>query len=172
MSTEADKTNTAVIATMLALGAAAMLGGSAALVALARGEVQEYSEASDGFADLETVAMLEAEHRRHLAEAKLPLSKAQAMVLADIQKDPSAASPAVAPAEPIEGDAGAGDAGAPEPSGEAVDEGAAHEETPVGTPRPTAAPDSNAPPKGPGTAPKQPAPVAPGATQGTPHQHH
>lgn len=151
MSTEADKTNTAVIATMLALGAAAMLGGSAALVALARGEVQEYSENAAGFADLQSVAKLEAEHRQRLTGAKLPLAKAQAMVLAQIQRDPSSASPAVAAKAPEEGDAGAaGDAGAPQPAegqptGESAEGAAGSEEAASEPARPDSPPNPTAP---------------------------
>lgn len=94
MGTEQDKTNSAVIATMLALGAAAMIGGSAALVALARGEIRDFSQESQGFANLTAVHDLNAEQHKRLDSAKLPISKAKTDVVAMLQRDPSSASPA------------------------------------------------------------------------------
>jgi hypothetical protein len=93
MAIEQDKTNSAVVATMLAIGAAAMIGGSAAIVALARGEIQEYSEESQGFANLSSVKDLKAEQRGRLASAKVPLTAAKSQVLAELKRDPSSASP-------------------------------------------------------------------------------
>ena len=109
MSTEADKTNTAVIGTMLAIGAAAMIGGSAALVALARGEVQERGERTETFANLGSVGELKSTQRKRLTESKLPIDKAESQVLAEIRSDPTAASPkgaGLVPAASASADAG------------------------------------------------------------------
>ena len=86
MATEADKTNTAVIATMFTIGTAAMIGGSAALVGLAKGEIHEQSEASSGYADLDSVSELKAQQRERLASAKIPISRAESMVLAELNE--------------------------------------------------------------------------------------
>jgi hypothetical protein len=95
MGTEQDKTNAAVVGTMLAIGAAAMIGGTAALVALARGEIHSYSEdqQGQGFTNLAGVSALKATQRQRLDAAKLPIDKAKAQVVADLQRNPNLASP-------------------------------------------------------------------------------
>lgn len=125
MSTEADNTNSAVIATMLAIGAAAMVGGSAAIVALARSEMKDNATEVQGFADLNSVRELKTEQRAKLESAKLPIAKAKTMLLADLARDPASASPPPP---------------APPPS-EPAPEATADPETPPGTPEPTTAPE-------------------------------
>ncbi|HEX2734675.1 MAG TPA: hypothetical protein VHM70_23885 [Polyangiaceae bacterium] len=117
MGTEQDKTNAAVVATMLALGAAAMVGGSAALVALARGEIRDVSAESEGFANLESVHDLKAAQRARLSAGKLPIDKAKAMVVAQIKADPNSASPAPPPPPVEPAPSGSADGLTPAPSG-------------------------------------------------------
>jgi hypothetical protein len=95
MGTEQDKTNAAVVGTMLAIGAAAMIGGTAALVAMARGEIHSYSEEQQGqgFANLSSASAVKAAQRQRLDTAKLPIDKAKAQVVADLQRNPRLASP-------------------------------------------------------------------------------
>jgi hypothetical protein len=161
MGTEQDKTNVAVVATMLAIGAAAMVGGSAALVALARGEIRSHSEESQGFANLTTVHDLKASQHQRLDSAKLPITKAKAEVLATLARDPSAASPpAPQPTEPqpatTEGALGVAPDASGAPSGSAVPaDGAA--------PTEGATPDGVAPGAS-GTAAERPAASAQGSS--------
>lgn len=114
MATEADKTNTAVIVTMFAIGAAAMLGGSAAIVGMTRSEVQNFGEETEAFADLNAIREMRKEQNKLLTEAKVPISKAEAMVLKQIKQNPNAASPFTPPPKPK----AAGDAGAANPEAE------------------------------------------------------
>jgi hypothetical protein len=93
MATESDKTNNGVVLTAFLVGAAAMAGGSAGLVALAKGEIQSVSEEQSGYADLATVKQLKSQQRKALRGGKLPIDKAQATVLKAIQSNPRMASP-------------------------------------------------------------------------------
>jgi hypothetical protein len=93
MGTESDKPNTAVVATIFAMGTAAMIGGSAALVGLARGEIDERRVETEGFANLQAIRELETEQRGLLSSAKVTISEAEKLVLAEIRRDPNAASP-------------------------------------------------------------------------------
>lgn len=188
MGTEADKTNTAVIGTLFAIGAAAMIAGSAALVALARGEMEVANQELGGYADLRTVRDLKAKQRARLQQAKLPLAKAEGLVLKEIQANPSAASPATevdpesTPA--VEQDAGAGEAGntddAEQPddgekgstndqgSTESADEAAERQPAPKSNPgappkAPEPAPTVETPPKSGGSGAPAPQPKAPKA---------
>lgn len=138
MSTQADNTNSAVIATMLAIGTAAMLGGSAAIVALARSEMQSNATENQAYADLNTVRELKAQQRTKLDSAKLPIAKAEAALLADLARDPKLASPPAPPSE----------------AAPATTEGAAPEAT--GAEGEAVANDSEASPDAP--APKEPTP--------------
>lgn len=133
MSTEADNTNSAVIATMLAIGTAAMLGGSAAIVALARSEMQDNATENQAYADLNTVRELKTQQRARLDSAKLPIAKAEAALLADLARDPKLASPPAPPSEPAPT---AAEGAAPE-AAPAEGEGAAND--------PEASPDAPAP---------------------------
>lgn len=162
MAIEQDKTNTAVVATMLAIGAAAMVGGSAALVALARGEIRDYSQESEGYADISSVTALKAEQRQRLSSAKLPIDQARAQVLSDLKRDPSTASPppAVSAAEPaVSGTVDpAGSATAPGSSAPQGAESGAAGTAPAGS-APTT-PSTGAP----GVSPEAPKPQTPPAT--------
>ena len=93
MATEEDRTETGVAGTAIAIGVAAMIAGSAALVGMARTEVQQYKEASGGFADLESVNKLRTEQLQQLTNAKLSIEKAKASTLEAITRDPAQASP-------------------------------------------------------------------------------
>lgn len=128
MATEQDKTNTAVIATLLAMGAAAMLGGSAAIVGLARSETNDFSEKAQAYADLDAVGELKRRQREQLASGKLPISRAKTLVLAEVSRNPLKASPLTKPPTPAPSatsEAGAAASsgaalGAPPPMGSAV----------------------------------------------------
>lgn len=123
MAIQADKTNTAVIATMFAVGAAAMLGGSAAIVALARGEVRAAKEQNSGYADLSRIQELREQQAEQLSGAKLPIDKARSLVLQQIQHDSNAASPFTPP--PVEAAGGASEVAEAADSGSAGGDGAA-----------------------------------------------
>lgn len=100
MATEADKTHSGVIATTFAVGAAVMVAGTAAIVALARTEMDNFGRDNHVYADLETVARLKQEQEQQLRTAKIPIDQAKRDVLAAIKQDPRAASPAAPAAEP------------------------------------------------------------------------
>ena len=131
MATEADKTHTGVIATAFAIGTAAMIGGSAAIVALARTELDDVGRNNQVYADLETVGNLKAAQRQQLQTAKVPIEQAKRDILAAVKQDPRAASPAGATAAVApEGEAG-GAGPADEEAGEAGEQpaGAQEEQT-------------------------------------------
>lgn len=93
MATEDDKTNTGIAGTAIAVGVAAMIAGSTAIVGMARTEIDEWSTGSSAYADLSSVKALESEQATQLASAKLPIDKARQLVLADIKRDADQASP-------------------------------------------------------------------------------
>jgi hypothetical protein len=111
MGTEADKTNTAVIATMFLVGAALMAGGSLAIVAMTRSEVKKFSAETGVYADLSSIQILRDEQRRELAHGKLPIQKAEDLVLSQLKSNPFAASPFTPPPDPNAGGGGAGGVG-------------------------------------------------------------
>jgi hypothetical protein len=92
MGTEEDKPNNAVLITIFVLGAAAMLGGSAAIVGMTRTEMDAQSQELSGYADLDSVRDLRATQNKQLREATLPIDKARETMLADIQRSPRNAS--------------------------------------------------------------------------------
>jgi hypothetical protein len=92
MGTEEDKPNNGVLLTIFAIGGAAMLGGSAAIVAMTRTEMETQSFEMSGYADLDSVKDLRDAQRKVLREAKLPIDKARDELLGDIQRNPRNAS--------------------------------------------------------------------------------
>lgn len=172
MGTEEDRTNNGVVITLFVVGSAAMLGGSAAIVGMTRTEMEQQSEHYSAFADLESVRELKEQQRRLLREAQLPIDKAGAQLLADIQRDPYQASWATpsgaatmasggASGEAVEAAAGAGGASAAGGSG-AQEAGDAAAEGGEGN-KPQAPPDVSATAQAPteSSAPQAPPGLAP-----------
>src|SRR6187549_2490951 len=93
MATEDDKTNTGIAGTAIAVGVAAMIAGSTAIVGMARTEIDEWSTGSSAYADLNSVKTLKGEQASQLASAKLSIDKARQMTLTDIKRDSDKASP-------------------------------------------------------------------------------
>jgi len=164
--TEADKINTGALGTLVAVGLFAMLSITAAVTALVRHDVEEEEALKDVDANHEVVGLKKAQHATLDAPASyldkgkgtvaLPIDLAQSLVVKDLERDPSSATPpARTTATATATDAGvapAADGGkveekkAPEsPAGKAPETGrevkAPHGEqkTPVPTPTPTAA---------------------------------
>jgi hypothetical protein len=129
MATEADKVNTGALATIVAVGALAMIGIATAVTALVRYEQDAVETNKGGRANLRIIQDLRSEqHQKLIAgptwvdrEARtvsLPIDRAKQVVVAEIAKDPNAATPpeprdAGAKQVPAETDAGtsAADAG-------------------------------------------------------------
>jgi len=177
MVTQSDKTNTAVVATIVVVGAFAMISISALLTAMVRSAEADVDAVRPMHADLDTIAGLDqqqiaalhaAPHWVDKATGKvgIPIEQAMKLVLADVRKDPGAASPPIPPglvlppAPPPEGAPGAvavpgaaPAAGAPGTAAPGTAPGA-----PVpGAPVPGAGP---APGAAPGSVPSAPAPGA------------
>jgi hypothetical protein len=93
MATEDDKTNTGVAGTAIAVGVAAMIAGSTALVGMARTEIEAVSDQSQGYADLNSVKDMKSEQGGRLTNAKLSIDKARQLTLSKLKSDPDQASP-------------------------------------------------------------------------------
>jgi hypothetical protein len=104
MATQADKTNTPVIATIVVVGALSMIAISAMLAALARSERTALDERQSLHADLETIAELRGTQTASLLSAPrwedkakgtvaIPIDRAMSLVLDEYRRDPRAASP-------------------------------------------------------------------------------
>lgn len=104
MATEADKTSNAVLATVVVVGALAMITVSALLAAVSRSAQRELDERRPVHADLSSVAKLKANQRQALVReagwasvekkrVHFPLPEAKRTVLAEYKRDPAAASP-------------------------------------------------------------------------------
>jgi hypothetical protein len=116
MATEADKTNTAIIGTVVLVGAFMMITISALLALIVRTSEREIDERAPTHADLETVRGVKRAQRAKLAaapgwadeqhlHANVPLDQAKALVLKEFRATPAAASP-VAPVAAGSGGAG------------------------------------------------------------------
>lgn len=92
MGTEEDKPNTGVLVTLFVIGAAAMLGGSAAIVGMTRTEMAAQSDQLSAYADLDSVRSLRDAQQKVLREAKLPIDRARDELLSEIQRNPRNAS--------------------------------------------------------------------------------
>jgi hypothetical protein len=126
MATENDKVNTGALATLVAVGTAAMIGVCLAVNALVRHEVGSVSAVrdevgSDAFRalkkdQLEKLAAPAAWSDRAKGTVSIPIERAMDLVLKDLKRNPWNATPAPPPdagaLAPAEADAGA----APEPS--------------------------------------------------------
>jgi hypothetical protein len=132
MVTQSDKTNTAVVATIVVVGAFAMISISALLTAMVRSATAEVDATRPTHADLETIAALDKQQLAALhapahwvdksaGKLAMPIERAMQLVVADFRKDPAAASPPIPPGlvlpptPPADGAAAAG--AAPETPG-------------------------------------------------------
>jgi hypothetical protein len=128
MSTEADKVNTGALATLVAVGTFAMIGIAAAVTALVRYDVDQAAEEKRKGSDnpVQELKSLQT-HKLHAAPAwidgkkgtvSLPIDRAMEVVVADLQRDPNAAT-----AVPPDKDAGV-DAAVEASTAETADGGA------------------------------------------------
>ena len=119
MATESDKTNIAVISTVVAVGAFAMISVSAAVTALTRAEVKKVAEERGSNADLNTVQGLKDSQRDALNAAPhwadkakglvaIPIDRAMSLLSQDLRRNPRLATP-YPPGKKDEADAGVGD---------------------------------------------------------------
>ena len=137
MATEADKVNTGALATILTVGALAMIGISTAVTALVRYELESESSVKGGGANLRTVEELDRNQRAELSKDatlsdpqrrryNIPIDRAMQVMLQDLQRDPNTAT-----APPLLPDAGAESADAAASAPEA-DAAALGDDTPSG----------------------------------------
>ena len=153
MSTQADKTSTGVIATIVVVGAFSMISISALLTALVRSEEREVESTRPTSADLVTVSELKRAQRQTLAappawkdkdkkRVTMPIDAAMKVVLAQYKSDPDSASPPVPPGLVMPGAAAAG--GAVPAAGAGPATGAVPAAS-AGPEEPAAAPEAAAP---------------------------
>ena len=171
MVTQADKTNTSVVATIVVVGAFAMISISALLTAMVRSEEADVDAVRPMHADLDTIAALDKQQNEGLHAAphwsdkearrvSIPIESAIKLVLSELKKDPNLASPPVPPGvvlppppPPVAGDPAGAAPGAP---------GAAGVAAPGATlSAPPAAPAVPAPPVGAAPAPPHGSNAAP-----------
>jgi hypothetical protein len=104
MATEADSTNTGVVATIVIVGSFALIAISAMLTAMARTEKIELEKSRPTHADLQTVAALDTTQLAALTAAPrwidkasgklaIPIDVAMRAVVEEFRKNPQAASP-------------------------------------------------------------------------------
>src|SRR6185295_19146790 len=179
MVTQADKTNTSVVATIVVVGAFAMIAISALLTAMVRSEEADVDAVRPMHADLDTIAALDKQQNEGLHAAphwsdkearrvSIPIERAIKLVLSELRKDPNLASPPVPPGvvlppppPPVAGDPAGAAPGAPGAAGVAAP-GAAGVAAPGATPSaPPAAPALPAPPVGAAPAPPHGSNAAP-----------
>ena len=141
MVTQSDNTNTGVVATIVVVGALAMISIGALLTTMVRSAETDLDAVRPMHADLDTIAGLDQQQIAALHAAPhwvdktggklgIPIERAMKLVLADVRKDPGAATPPIPPGlvlppTPVaEGAAGAGGAApgavAPVPAGPAA----------------------------------------------------
>lgn len=179
MATESDNVNTGALATIVIVGALAMIGITTALTALVRTQQDDKREQMSSIANLKEYRELVASQRKELEEppswddksegiVRIPVERAETLIASEYTKNPYAASPVPPDAGTDAAEAGAteaADAGAPtaEDGGAANDEAAdaGAPEAPKG-----AAPTGNNE-KGAGApAPRAPSPPTGGAAPG------
>ncbi len=171
--TEADKINTGALGTLVAVGLFAMLSITAAVTALVRHDIEVEEASKDADANQVVIALKASQQGalngpagyvdRGKGLVSLPIDLAEGLVVTELARDPSSATPPAPPkpdagaAEPTSAAPGSGGAAgkAPEPasdagkapplkpeSGREVQKrapGSSNKPTPVPTPTPTAA---------------------------------
>jgi len=138
MVTQADKTNTSVVATIVVVGAFAMISISALLTAMVRSEEADVDAVRPTHADLDTIAALDKQQNEGLHAAphwsdkearrvSIPIESAIQLVLSELKRDPNLASPPVPPGvvlppapPPVAGDPAAAMPGTPGAAGVAA----------------------------------------------------
>jgi hypothetical protein len=171
MSTEADRTNTGVVTTIVVVGTFAMIAISALVAAMVRAEHAEVDQRRPTNADLDTVAQLDRDQRakidaapawidRERGKLSIPIALAMKLVVDEYATRPEAASPPPPPGlvmNPVPSSPADGTAAPAGAAGTTVAPGAVN---PVGTTpasEPAAAPPSAA---APGAVPPAPAPAS------------
>jgi hypothetical protein len=174
-NTEPDNVNVGLIATVTIVGALLVVSTAAALTALVRSESSAYSDTIGSKADLGSVERLKAQQHQKLEQPpawadkatgkiSVPIDRAKALLLADVQKNPYLISPV--PPKPKE----APDAGAAPATSAAADGSAAPTGSAVPAPAESAAP-TGSPAPAPGSpvhAPGSPAPAPAGSAAPAP----
>lgn len=162
MATQTDNTNTGVVATIVVVGAFAMISISALLYAMERSAEADLDAVRPMHADLDTIASLDQQQQAVLNapahwvdkekhKVGVPIGRAMKLVVDEYRKDPAAASPPIPPGLVLPPMPGAGGAAGNEP----VAAGGAPGSAPAapgsvppigGTPPPAATPSTATPP--------------------------
>jgi hypothetical protein len=127
MATQTDNTNTGVVATIVVVGAFAMISISALLYAMERSAGAELDAVRPMHADLDTIASLNQQQQAVLNapahwvgkdkhKVGVPIGRAMKLVVDEYRKDPAAASPPIPPGLVLPPMPGAGGAAGSEPS--------------------------------------------------------
>ena len=178
-ATEADKINTGALGTLVTVGLFAMLSITAAVTALVRHDIEVEEAVKDADANQVVVDLKAAQHDSLTGPAKyvdrgkgvvsLPIDVAKGLVVAELQRDPSSATPPAPPKAAAEtAPAGAGGAPATASGGaggaKPTDSGAEGKGTPA---KPEAGRDVQKPAPGSSTKPSPvPTPTPTAATPG------
>ena len=176
MATENDKVNTGALATLVAVGTAAMIGVCLAVNALVRHEVGSLGAVRDEVGSdayralkreqLDKLAAPAAWSDRAKGTVSIPIERAMNLVLTDLKRSPWNATPAPPPdagAAPVE----AADAGADGATADAADAAPAPEPPAPAPLSPSAAPPAPTAPAAPTTKPSA-APLPAGSIQPVP----
>jgi mono/diheme cytochrome c family protein len=105
MATESDNVNTGALATIVIVGALAMIGITTALTALVRTQAGDKQDQMDSTANLKAYQQMVASQRKELEEppswddkakgiVRIPIERAEQLVVTDLAKNPASASPA------------------------------------------------------------------------------
>ncbi len=105
MATESDSVNTGALATIVIVGALAMIGITSALTALVRTQQSDKYNEMDSTANLKAYRQLVASQRKELEEppswedkakgdVRIPIERAEQLVVTGLQKNPASATPA------------------------------------------------------------------------------
>jgi hypothetical protein len=180
MATENDKVNTGALATLVAVGTAAMIGVSLAVNALVRHEVGSISAERDAVGadayralkqqQLDKLAAPAAWSNRDKGEVSIPIERAMNLVLTDLKRNPWNATPAPPPDAGADAAMETTDAGADAAASD-TDAGATPEPSAAPPLSPSAAPTASTAPTGPGSAPSpkpSAAPMPAGSVQPVP----
>ncbi|MEY2932157.1 MAG: hypothetical protein RL033_2906 [Pseudomonadota bacterium] len=127
MATQSDNTNTGVVATIVVVGAFAMISISALLYAMERSAEADLDAVRPMHADLDTIASLDQQQQAVLNapahwvdkdkhRVGVPISRAMKLVVEEYRKDPAAASPPIPPGLVLPPMPGAGGAAGSEPA--------------------------------------------------------
>jgi hypothetical protein len=165
MATENDKVDTGALATLVAVGTAAMIGICLAVNALVRHEIGTLSVDRDAVgadayralkqSQLDKLTAPAAWSSREKGLVSIPIERAMSLVLTDLKRNPWNATPAPPPDAGADAAAEAADAGTDTADAAAADSdaGAAPEPPASASLSPSAAPPAPMAPAAPGSAP-------------------